>query len=69
MYTQNYILLLMLEQINGVRVVGEAGSSGEVLALYRERKADVVILDFQLPDASGLKWLENSCDEILMLKY
>ena len=45
----------MLEQMSGVRVVSEAGSSGKVLSLYRERKVNVVILDFQLPDVTGLE--------------
>ncbi|ACJ20118.1 response regulator [Coxiella burnetii] len=46
---------LMLEQIKGIRIVGEASTGEEGLALRREKEPGVVILDFQLPDTNGLE--------------
>lgn len=44
----------LLEGENGIRVVGEAGSAEEALALTRKLHPRVVILDKQLPDRDGL---------------
>ncbi len=46
---------LMLEQVKGIRIVGEASTGEEGLALRREKEPDVVMLDFQLPDTNGLE--------------
>lgn len=46
---------LMLEEIQGVRIVGEAGTGEEGLKLRRDKEPDVIILDFQLPDTNGLE--------------
>ena len=44
----------VLEGENGIRVVGEASSAEEALALARKLRPRVVILDNQLPDRDGL---------------
>jgi len=44
----------VLEGERGIRVVGEAGSAEEALALARKLRPQVVILDNRLPDRDGL---------------
>ena len=39
----------MLEERNGITVVGQAGSAPDLLAKLRETEADVVILDIAMP--------------------
>ena len=36
------------------RVVGEAGSVREAMAAFREHRPDMVLMDFSLPDGTGL---------------
>ena len=45
----------MLHDTREIQVVGEAGSGIETVQLVRELRPQVVILDFQLPDISGLE--------------
>lgn len=52
------ILQLMLE-IEGCEVVGEAGTAREALALVRRLVPDVVFLDINLPDGSGMAVLQQ----------
>jgi DNA-binding NarL/FixJ family response regulator len=44
----------VLEGENGIRVVGEASSAEEALALSRKLRPGVVVLDNRLPDRDGL---------------
>lgn len=48
---------------NDLRVVGEAGSSRELLALLPGRECDLLITDYSMPDATGaedgLAWLKR----------
>lgn len=44
----------LLKQIEGIVVVGEAASGEEVLAQVKELNPDVLFLDIQMPDASGI---------------
>lgn len=46
---------MLLNETKGMQVVGEAKTGQEGLALAREKKPDVVILDFRLPDTTGLQ--------------
>lgn len=45
----------VLESDAGFRVVGEAGSGGEALALAGKLHPDVIVLDISMPDQSGLE--------------
>jgi len=44
----------LLEGLDGVGVVAEAGNGAEVLDLAREHRPDVVLLDISMPGMSGL---------------
>ena len=46
-----------------IEVVGEAGDYGELRALMREKSADVLVLDINLPGRSGLDVLHALKDE------
>src|SRR5258708_7431793 len=45
----------LLEGLEGVAVVAEAGNGGEVLGLARKHRPDVVLLDISMPGIGGLE--------------
>ncbi len=45
----------LLEGLEGVAVVAEAGNGGEVLELARKHRPDVVLLDISMPGTGGLE--------------
>lgn len=47
-------LRILLEQIPDIKVVGEAGTGVEALALIEHLQPDVVVLDCQLPQMDGI---------------
>ncbi len=47
-------LARMVEQLDGCRVVGLAGSTAEAMAALREQDPDVVLLDVRMPGEDGL---------------
>jgi DNA-binding NarL/FixJ family response regulator len=50
-------------EADGFEVVGEADDGASALAAARELKPDVVLLDVQLPDASGFDICEFLCGD------
>lgn len=48
-------LTRLLEQLEGVRVVAEVGTGLEVLAALEREQADVLLLDIDMPELSGLE--------------
>lgn len=44
----------LLERLPGVEVVGEAGDGREVLALVKQHRPDVVLMDVSMPGLNGL---------------
>jgi two-component system invasion response regulator UvrY len=52
-----------LSDATDIRVVGEAGDYGELRALMRTRRCDVLVLDINLPGRSGLDVLHALKDE------
>ena len=49
---------LMLEQEQGVEVIGECGNGREAVSAIREERPDVVFLDVQMPEMDGFTVLE-----------
>lgn len=45
----------VLEEVEGLEVVGEAGDGAEALELVNELSPDVVVLDVNMPEKSGLE--------------
>jgi DNA-binding NarL/FixJ family response regulator len=52
-------LSAMLTETAGVEVVGTASGAKEAITIVRERRPDVVVLDLQLSDGSGLDVLKR----------
>lgn len=50
-----YGLRLMLEGVDELEIVGEAGSASEALSEISKLKPDVVLMDISLPDLSGIQ--------------
>ena len=48
-------LRTMLEEAGGFEIVGEAASATEALRMLPSARADVALLDVQLPDGSGIE--------------
>jgi len=53
----------LAEKIEGVEVVAEAGNGAEALALTRQLKPDLVLLDISMPEASGFEVLARQAQE------
>lgn len=51
-------LRMVLDADPEIEVVGEAGTAATALDLVRERQPDVVLIDINLPDESGLRVVE-----------
>lgn len=47
--------IALFEEMPEVIISGESGSLAEAIPMIREKKPDVVLLDINLPDASGLE--------------
>jgi DNA-binding NarL/FixJ family response regulator len=56
-------LVSLLSEIQGVKLVGEAGNALDGAALIRKLRPDVVILDIRMPDRSGIGLLEDIKDD------
>ena len=48
-------LRLLLQQMNGVQIVGEAGDGREALQLSKTSQPDIVIMDLAMPRLNGLE--------------
>src|SRR4029078_11178584 len=49
----------LVERIEGVVVVGEAGKGNEALQLVAELKPNLILLDLTMPDGSGFDVLDH----------
>lgn len=52
-------LIRLLRQIEGTEAIGEAGDGHEAIALARELRPDVLLLDIDLPNLDGISVAEN----------
>lgn len=52
-----------LELEPDVTVVAEAGTGDQSIHLYREHRPDLVIMDYELPDFSGIEATTHICKE------
>lgn len=48
-------LIYILSQFPSCQIVGQAGSAKDCISLYSKVKADVVFLDIEMPDMSGIE--------------
>lgn len=53
---------LLVESLDGVEVVAEAGDGLEALELIHAHRPDILLLDLTLPGLNGLALLERMCD-------
>lgn len=53
----------LVEKIEDVEVVAEAGNGGEALRLIREMKPDLILLDLTMPDTNGFEVLSEVAKE------
>jgi DNA-binding NarL/FixJ family response regulator len=53
-FAQRLGLTVAIKNEKDLRVVGQGGSVAEAVALYRELKPDVTLMDFSLPDGTGV---------------
>jgi len=51
----------LLEREDDLEVVGEAGDGAEAIALARELKPDVVVMDISMPKVSGIEATNQGC--------
>jgi DNA-binding NarL/FixJ family response regulator len=52
-------VVTMLDELAGIEFVGQAETVAEAISEIRNRQPDVVILDIQMPDGSGIEVLQN----------
>jgi DNA-binding NarL/FixJ family response regulator len=48
-------LAVLLDSVEGIRVVGRAGTGREALDLVAQRHPDVVVMDVNMPDVDGIE--------------
>ncbi len=53
------IVLRDILEKSGFRVVGEASNGAQAIALYQERRPDVVLMDITMPGMDGLTALKK----------
>lgn len=56
------VLRKVLKNINGVELVGEAGNGEELLKLYESVRSDVIFLDVEMPELSGVECAKRIVD-------
>jgi DNA-binding NarL/FixJ family response regulator len=51
-------LIGILEELENIQIILQAGSYGEAMEIIRELEPDVVLLDIYLPDKTGIELLK-----------
>ena len=52
-------LVMMLDELVGIEIVGQAENVAEAISAIRKLQPDVVILDIRMPGGSGIDVLQN----------
>jgi two-component system chemotaxis response regulator CheB len=52
----------LLARSRKIEIVAEAGDSAEGLVLLRDHRADIILLDIEMPERTGLYALPDSLD-------
>jgi DNA-binding NarL/FixJ family response regulator len=52
-------LVVMLDELAGIEIVGQAENVAEAISAIRKLQPDVVILDIRMPGGSGIDVLQN----------
>jgi DNA-binding LytR/AlgR family response regulator len=53
------LLTYMLAPINGIRVIGDAGTVDEAIKLMKKESPHLVLLDIQMPEKDGFHFIEE----------
>ena len=60
----------LLEQIDGAEVIGEAANGAEAVLFIRRHRPDLVLLDLQMPEMSGIDAVrELAADEMPLVAF
>jgi DNA-binding NarL/FixJ family response regulator len=61
-------LVALLEDESGLKVVGQAGTGREAMALVRQHRPDIALLDIAMPDMTGLEAASHITTELPEVK-
>lgn len=56
-----------LSKINSVKIIGTCGSAGEAFSLINEHKVDLIFLDINMPEISGLSFARSINTDIKII--
>jgi len=54
-------LASLIASLPGLRLLGQAGTGSSAVALYRELRPDVVLMDLNMPEMHGVEAIEHIC--------
>jgi DNA-binding NarL/FixJ family response regulator len=54
-------LASLIASLPGLRLLGQAGTGSAAVALYRELRPDVVLMDLNMPEMHGVEAIERIC--------
>ena len=54
-------LASLIDSLPGLRLLGQAGTGSAAVALYRQLRPDVVLMDLNMPEMHGVEAIERIC--------